>query len=84
MNRQQYNDVLKGAVKRVGVTILCCLPALVLLGFWLQEINKAARMAIFVVFMLVVICIVEYIHIKLVTKRQITKKILHKNQDVFK
>lgn len=83
MNRQQ-NDILKGVVKRIGITILCCLPALVLIGFWLQDINSVGRMAIFVVFMLVVICIVEYIHIKIVAKKQITKKILHKDQDVFK
>ena len=84
MNRQQQNDILKGAVKRIGITILCCLPALVLFGYWLQDVNKVARMSIFFVFMLVVICIVEYIHIKIVAKRQITKNILHKDQDVFK
>ena len=82
--QQQYNNILKGIVKRIGITILCCLPAIVLLGYWLQNVNKVARMAIFIVFMLVVICIVEYIHIKFVARKQITKKILHKNQDVFK
>lgn len=84
MNRQQQNDILKGTIKRIGITILCCLPAIVLIGYWLQNINKVARMSIFIVFMLVVICIVEYIHLKIVAKRQITKKILHKDQDVFK
>ena len=84
MNRQQQNDILKGTVKRIGITILCCLPVLVLIGYWLQNINTAGRMAIFVLFMLVAICIEEYVHIKVAAKKQITKKILHKDQDVFK
>jgi len=84
MDRQQQNQILKGAVKRLGITILCCLPALILIGFWLQKLNSVAIVAIFTLFMLVVICIEEYIHLKVVAKRQLTKKILHKNEDVFK
>ena len=84
MNRQQQNQILKGAIKRLGITILCCLPALILIGFWLQGLNSVATIAIFTLFMLVVICIEEYIHIKLSTKRQLKNKVLHKNEDVFK
>ena len=83
MNKQQ-KDILKGAVKRFGITILCCLPVLVLIGFWLQDLNDVAVVAIFTLFMFVVICIEEYIHLKIVTKRQLTKQILHKDEDVFK
>lgn len=83
MNKQQ-NQILKGAIKRLGITILCCLPALILIGFWLQGLNSVAVVAIFTLFMLVVICIEEYIHIKLSTKRQLKNAILHKNEDVFK
>lgn len=84
MDRQQQNNILKGAVKRVGITILCCLPALILIGYWLQGLGDTATVAIFALFMLVVICIEEYIHIKVATKRQLKNKVLHKNEDVFK
>ena len=84
MNKQQQNSILKGAIKRLGVTILCCLPALILIGFWLQGLNSVAVVAIFTLFMLVVICIEEYIHIKVATKRKLKNTILHKNEDVFK
>ena len=83
MNKQQSN-VLKGAVKRVGITILCCIPALILIGYWLQGLNDVATIAIFVLFMGVVLCIEEYIHIKVIAKKQIKTKILHKDQDGFK
>lgn len=84
MNRQQQNNILKGAVKRIGITILCCIPALILIGYWLQGLNSVATVAIFTLFMFVALCVEEYIHLKIVAKRQITKKILHKNEDVFK
>lgn len=84
MDRQQQNQILKGAVKRLGITILCCLPALIIIGYLLRELNSVAIVAIFMLFMLVVICIEEYIHIKLITKKQIKNKVLHKNEDVFK
>ena len=84
MDRQQQNQILKGAIKRLGITILCCLPALVLIGYWLQGLNSVGVVAIFTLFMLVVIAIEEYIHIKVVTKRQFKNNILHKNEDVFK
>ena len=84
MNRQQQNQILKGAIKRLGITVLCCLPALVLIGYWLQGLNSVAVGAIFTLFMLVVIAIEEYIHIKIATKKQLKNTILHKNEDVFK
>ena len=84
MNKQQQNQILKGAVKRLGITVLCCLPALVLIGYWLQGLNSVAVVAVFTLFMLVVIAIEEYIHIKLVTKRELKNSALHKNEDVFK
>ena len=83
MNNQQ-NMIAKGFIKRIGITIACCLPALVLLGYWLQGLNSVATVAIFVLFMLVAICIEEFIYSKISTKRDITKKILHKDEDVFK
>lgn len=84
MDRQQQNNILKGAIKRLGITILCCVPALILIGYWLQGLNSVAVVFIFTLFMLVVIAIEEYVHIRLVAKRQLKNKVLHKNEDVFK
>lgn len=84
MDRRQQDLITKGVVKRLGITILCCLPALVLIGYWLQGLNSAATIAIFTLFMLVVICIEEYVHLKHSAKKQLKKKILHKDEDVFK
>lgn len=84
MNKQQQNSVLKGYVKRIGITILCCLPALILIGYWLQGLNNVATIAIFTLFMAVAICIEEYIHLKVATKKELKKKVLHKDEDVFK
>lgn len=83
MNTQQ-NNILKGYIKRIGITVLCCLPMLVLLGYWLQGLNSVATVAIFVLFMLVAIFIEEFVYSKISTKKAITKKILHKDEDVFK
>lgn len=84
MNRQQQNYITKGFVKRIGITVLCCLPALIIIGYLLRDLNSVATVAIFVLFMLVVICIEEYIHLRLSTKRELMKKALHKDEDVFK
>jgi len=83
MDKQQ-KQILKGAVKRIGITVLCCIPALVLIGYWLRNLNSVATVAIFTLFMLVAICIEEYFHIKISAKRQFKNEVLHKNEDVFK
>ncbi len=82
MNRD--NPIFKGIFKRVGITLLCCIPVMILLGFWLQGLNRVALIAIFILFMLVTICIEEYINLKRGAKRELKKKILHKDEDVFK
>ena len=83
MNNQQSN-ITKGIVKRIGITILCCLPALIIIGYLLRDLNSGAKVAIFVLFMLVVICIEEYFHLKFSTKKELMRKALHKDEDVFK
>ena len=83
MNEQQ-NLIAKGFIKRIGITVACCLPALVLLGYWLRSLNSVATIAIFVLFMLVVIGVEEFISAKLNYKKQVRKKLLHKDEDVFK
>ena len=84
MNKYEQSNILKGYVKRIGLTILCCLPALVLIGYWLRGLNSVATVFIFTLFMAVAVFIEEYIHIRLATKKALKKTILHKNEDVFK
>ena len=84
MNRIQKNNISNGFVKRVGICVLCCLPIMVLIGFWLQNIHSAARIAIFTLLMLVVVAIEEYIHLRFAAKKQLMDKVLHKDEDVFK
>ena len=84
MNRQQQNNLLKGVVKRVGITILCCVPVLVVIGYWLRNLNSVATMAIYVLVMFVALCFEEYIHLKISAKKQFKNTVLHKNEDVFK
>lgn len=87
MNRiQKHNvsNISNGLVKRIGICILCCLPIMVLIGFWLQNLHSIARIAIFTLFMLVVVAIEEYIHLRVVAKKQLMDKVLHKDEDVFK
>ena len=83
MNKNQ-DYLLKGILKRIGITILCCIPVLVVVGFWLQNLNNVATIAIFVLIMFVVLCFEEYIHLKIATKRQLKNKTLNKNEDVFR
>lgn len=83
MNRER-DTILKGCVKRIGITILCCIPFMVIIGYILRNTHSAVTIAIFVVFMLVAVCIEEYIHIKLFTKKQLMRKALNKDEDVFK
>ena len=84
MKRVHKNNIADGIVKRLGICVLCCLPVMVLIGFWLQNLNSVARIAIFTLFMLVVIVIEEYIHLRVAAKKQLMDKVLHKNEDVFK
>lgn len=84
MNRYEQSVIIKGYVKRIGITILCCLPALIIIGYILRNLNSVATIAIFTLFMAVVIVIEEYIHLRTATKKDLKKKILHKDEDVFK
>ena len=83
MDRKQQDLITKGVVKRFGITVLCCIPVLVLIGYWLQGVHSAVTISIFTLFMLVTICIEEYIHIKISAKKMFKMKILHKDEDVF-
>lgn len=83
MNHQQQN-IAKGAIKRFGITILCCIPVMLIIGNLLSNLPAVAKVAIFTVLMLVAIAIEEYIHFKLAAKKELKRQVLHKNEDVFK
>ena len=84
MNKYEQSVIIKGYVKRIGITILCCLPMLIIIGYMIRNLNSVATVAIFTLFMAVVICVEEYVHIRISTKKTLKKKILHKDEDVFK
>lgn len=84
MNRNSQKLAMQKMIKRIGITVLCCLPILILLGYFLQELNSVATVAIFVVVMLVAVCVEEYIYAHRQTKQELKKKLLHKDEDVYK
>lgn len=84
MDRRQQTYLAKGMIKRLGVTILCCIPLLIILGYFMQGVNRIATIFTFVGVMLVVICVVEYICARRSVRKEILKKSLHKDEDVFK
>ena len=59
MNRYEQNTIIKGYVKRIGITILCCLPMLIIIGYMIRNLNSVATVAIFTLFMAVVILAVS-------------------------
>lgn len=82
--QQNYKDQqqIKKNVKRIVITSLCTIPLLFIVGVLLGEnINRALRIFIFVLILLVVVGSVEFIHSKLDKK---PKKEKPKHEDVFK
>ena len=82
-NRIDNSYLLKSAVKRVGITVLCCIPIMIILGYFLQFLSDAVLIFIFVAVMILAICVVEYFHRKRQQRKEVLKT-LHKNEDVFK
>lgn len=80
--QEAYREVLKNA-KRIALTILCCLPVLIIFGYLTREIitNSAIQILIFVLFMGAVVLIEELIHWRNKKKKQAN---LTEEQDVFK
>ena len=73
----------KKNVKRYFITMLCCIPLLIVVGIFLEgKVNKAVRITIFVLIMLVVFIIVEFIYVKLRANKESRPKVKH--EDVFK
>lgn len=82
-NKYQSNLEAKKSLKRYFITMLCCIPLLIMVGIFLEnKVNKAVRITIFVLIMLVVFVIVEFIYAKLRVRNENKPKIKH--EDVFK
>jgi len=82
---KKYQSALetKKNIKRYLITMLCCVPLLIVVGVLLEgKVNKALRITIFVLIMLVVFVIEEFIYSKLRTKIKEKPKVKH--EDVFK
>jgi len=79
-NNPMYQRIMKRA-KRIVITVLCCLPILILFGYFTRNIitSQVAQIAIYVVIMLVAVIIEE-----LVTKRKEQNKTEVEDVDVFK
>ncbi len=77
-----YREVFKNA-KRIALTVLCCLPVLIVFGYLTREIitNSAIQILIFVLFMGVVVLVEELVHWRIKKKKQ---TILTEEKDVFK
>lgn len=63
MNKKQSRSSALALVKRIAVTIGCCLPFILLLGLWLEKkLSNGWIIFIFVVIMLLAVIIEELIH----------------------
>ena len=80
-NRYEETLKIKKTIKRYLITLLCCLPLLIVVGVLLEgKVNTFVRMTIFVVILAVV-----YIVVELITKRKTKNKhIKVEHEDVFK
>ncbi len=80
--QQAYRDAMK-TIKRIAITVVCCLPVLIAFAFLTRNVIKsdALLIFIFVVFMAVVVLVEELIYRKIQKKREQVQK---DTKDVFK
>lgn len=80
--QQAYRDAMKTA-KRIVITVLCCLPVIIVFAYLTRNIIKsdALLIFIFVAFMAVVVLIEEIIYRKNKKKKEQIEK---DTKDVFK
>lgn len=82
---KKYQSTLqtKKNIKRYLITMLCCIPLLILVGIFLEgKVSKSLRITIFVLIMIVAFVTVELIYSKLSAKKENRPKVKH--EDVFK
>lgn len=81
---KKYQSTLeaKKNIKRYLITMLCCVPVLILIGILLEgKVNRGIRICIFVLIMIAILFVEEFIYSKLKTKKQ---NVEVKHEDVFK
>ena len=81
-----FDDKYKGYIKvakRIAITILCCIPALVLFGYFTRNIIKSDALQImcFVMIMGIAVAVVEVIAR---AKEKAKKEEIETKKDVFK
>lgn len=82
-NRYQVTIEAKKKIKRYFITMLCCIPLLIIVGVLLNgKVNKPLRITIFVLIMFVVFVVVELVYSKISAKNENKPKVKH--EDVFK
>ena len=84
IQNQQFQNITKVA-KRIGLTILCCLPVLIAFAYLTRNVIKsdAIQIVCFVLIMGVAVLIEELISRKK-EKAKERKALLEKSKDVFK
>lgn len=87
--RRVSNDLYIRAVKvakRIGITILCCIPALIIFAYLTRSFitNDAVQIICFIVIMAVAVIIEELIAKRMSQKREAKKLLRKDNRDVFK
>lgn len=82
-NDYQSKLEAKKTMKRYGLTVLCTLPLLILVGFLLGDnINRFVRILIFSIILVVAVLGEEYVYSKRKLKKQDQPK--KPREDVFK
>lgn len=87
--RREQNDLYSRAVKiakRIGITILCCIPVLIIFAYLTRGIitNDAVQIICFMIIMVVAVVIEELVTKRLNQKREAKKLLRKDNRDVFK
>lgn len=79
-NDEMVQRILKRA-KRIAITMLCCIPVLIIFGYLTRNIitSNVAQIAIYVAFMGIVVFIVEWLE-----KKKSENKSEVEDVDVFK
>lgn len=85
--RNNRSEVYKQAIKiakRIAITMLCCIPVLIVFAYLTRNIIKSdvVQIICFMVILSVVIGIEELIYYR--QKKKQAKQLLEKNKDVFK
>ena len=86
--RYEQNEMMQNAkkvTKRIAITILCCVPILIVFGYLTRNVitNNVLQIVCFVAIMGVAVLIEELV-VRKREARQKAKSLLEKDKDVFK